>query len=407
MKQKLLIVLVPFLLTACGSEKKGESGDDIGGRDGSSGPASCLATHTSSGQLSLTRSQYPTYAPANWSRSTVGHFDPDKAFKKNNFNVVPKIVGGDFISTTTNCQSPHGASAKNKADTNTVAILLKQSGDTKESIVCTGTVVAPNLILTAGHCFDSVDKTSTSPGRIVFSSRYTNPNSSNAVNISCWQRHSSYVSCDSSSPTYSCILNDIAWVTFDGNASTFGYTPTNLLSDPATISRTEEKLFAGFGLWNEKVDGDGSKQCVSTHGNTNYAGGSGGDYLPAHAVDSFNASTSANAYENYLTVIGPITGTSPGDGSTNSPANTFAKGTCSGDSGGPVYVNRSGTWVLAALTQGSNNVLTPKPNDVAPPYTSFNTAFAAGCQYGYGVYTTVGNYINWIQTTSGKTITAQ
>lgn len=411
MKHKLLFVL-PLFLTACGGSKGGSDdagggggGGDIDGKNGS-GPSSCLASHVFSGPLSannITKS-----APANWAVTTVGHFNPNTVFKPGpNFNVVPKIVGGEKLSTTTDCQSPLGASAKTISNNNTVAILLKAKGGTQETILCTGTVVASNLILTAGHCFDEVDKTAASPGRIVFASTYVGANISNAVDIGCWQRHSSYTTCDTASPSFNCILNDIAWVTFSGNASTYGYSPVNLLGNPSGITRTEEKLFAGFGKLNEQVPGDGSKYCVSTHGNTDYAGLNGGDYLPSSAVTSFNSSTSANAYQNYLTVIGPITGVSPGTGSTNSPANNFAKGTCSGDSGGPVYINRGGSWLLAALTQGSNNVLSPKPTDTAPPYTHFNSSNSAGCQYGYGVYTTVGNYINWIQTTSGQTITSQ
>jgi hypothetical protein len=185
-----------------------------------------------------------------------------------------------------------------------------------------------------------------------------------------------------------------------------------------------EKLFAGYGKLNDSLNNPGNdRRCVSTAGNTVYATGNGGevppltDYLPSNAVATFNSQittfnypTIAPYYQNYLTVVGPIPGNNP-SGTNPSDTSTAAKGVCQGDSGGPVFIPKTnpGTgpkWIVAALTQGTNNILSPQPNGTTPPFNSFNGSVAAGCAYGYGVFTTVGNHIDWVQTSSGVDFTS-
>lgn len=292
---------------------------------------------------------------------------------KSSSNLIENIVGG---TTVTNAGTILTGS-------NTVAIIL-ESKNGQEEILCTGSIVASNLILTAGHCFDSVDLNSTSPGSVVFANSYLNSNNNNSAKISCWQRPTNYVPC-SVDDSYNCILNDITWVKINGNINNFtNYTTVPILSNPKAISATEPKWMLGFGLLNDNQNNvSGNKYVVQSLTSSTYP-----DTLPSNAVNSFNTLTFSNAYEQYLTVIGPNNQTNPG------------KGTCEGDSGGPVYVSRSGSYVLAALTQGSNSLLSPHPTNSSPPYT-FDTSNYANCNDGYGVYTTVGNYVNWITTTSG------
>ena len=258
---------------------------------------------------------------------------------------------------------------------NTVAIVLH------DKTLCTGTIVADNLILTAGHCFDGIDTNETSPGNVIFANNY---NSTNSATISCWQRPSAY-SPKSDDDSYNTVLNDIAWIKINGTVKS-NYEIVSVLSNPQSILPSETKWMIGFGDLTNENDHNSSKNVVkSTSSDTTP------DITPIGAIASFNRLTFPNAFQNYLTVIGPNAG----------------KGTCKGDSGGPVYVKRfiNGieTTVLAALTQGSNSLLSPHPRRTTPPYDFDNSQYAS-CSDGYGVYTTVGNYVNWIQTTSGVTL---
>jgi len=303
---------------------------------------------------------------SNNSNNSKSYSGPAQCNLSKSKSIMPQIVGGNPVNGTT---IPTG--------NNTVAILLPLNSF--ETILCSGTIVANNLILTAGHCFDNVDQNNTSPGVVVFSNSFSNYTSSNSVNINCWQRTSNYIPC-SVDDSYNCILNDIAWVKINGTIKS-GYSSVSILSNPTTISNTETKTMIGFGDYNDSNGNTTLKNAVSVSSVTFP------DTLPSGAASSFDSYTFSGAYENYLTVIGPDTG----------------KGTCEGDSGGPVYVQRGGNYILAALTQGSNSLLSPHPTTTSPPY-SFNTSQYASCSDGYGVYTTIGNYVNWIQSSSGVTL---
>jgi secreted trypsin-like serine protease len=295
---------------------------------------------------------------------------PSECLVNKSANLTESIVGGTLV---TNSTVPSG--------NNTVAILLNSKNG--GGILCSGTVVANNLILTAGHCFDDVDQSSTSPGLVVFRNAYNSYNSSNSATISCWQRPTRYVPC-SANNSYNCILNDITWVKINGNANSFGYNIVSILSNPQTISNTESKWMIGFGELNDNTSNNGGNKYI-VESTAPYA-----DQTPSGSTNTFDSLTFPNAYEQYLTVIGPNLG----------------KGTCEGDSGGPVYVarpNGSANYVLAALTQGSNNLLSPHPTNTGPTYT-FDTSNYASCNDGYGVYTTIGNYVSWITSTSGVSL---
>ncbi|MGY3804424.1 S1 family peptidase [Pigmentibacter ruber] len=283
----------------------------------------------------------------------------------------PQIVGGNPATDSSIITG-----------SNTVAIILNDFKNASKRIICSGTIVQSNLILTAGHCFDDVNINSTSPGVVVFADSFQNYNASQALNISCWQRPANYKPCLSDS-SYDCILNDIAWVKISGSILP-NYNIVQVLKDPLTISSTETKWMAGYGNQSDSGSNNTLKNVV-----TSIPSNANPDSPPNGAIQEFNSITFANAYQLYLTVIGPNAG----------------KGTCAGDSGGPVYVQRNSNYVLAAITQGSNNLLSPHPLNSSPPYR-FDTNNYANCQDGYGVYTTIGNYINWIQASSGITIIA-
>ncbi|WP_186647181.1 S1 family peptidase [Fluviispira vulneris] len=350
-----LIFIMSFMLNSCGS-----NGSSNKIKPSNPGPASCLASSKSASpaiEFKIDIAQ-PTL---NFS-TPLGQLTP----KQNN----PFSIVGGTDATINNSFAP--------AQTNTVAITIGNS-------VCTGTVVASNLILTAAHCFDNADFNSTSPGNVIFSNDL---NLGTTVPISCWQRNSNYISCAEYS-IYSCVLNDIAWVKINGNVSTYNYSPVSILTNPQNISTTETKWMAGFGKLNDTLNNSsGHKFFVNTPLRGTH------DQILSDRVALFNSGSSSNAFQNYLTVIGPYTGL----------------GSCEGDSGGPVYIartnvsNGSTQYVLAALTQGNNNILTPKPSGSYPSFT-YDYSTLANCNDGFGVYTTVGNFVNWITSTSGVSVT--
>ncbi|APJ04309.1 trypsin-like serine protease [Silvanigrella aquatica] len=312
---------------------------------------------------------------SNSSNNNYGAYSgPASCVNNKSLTLDETIVGGNQVTNNNTTLTGN----------NTVAIILNNQNNTK-TIECTGTIVASNLILTAGHCFDEVGSSNTSPGWVIFADTYDSFNINNSASISCWQRPGGYIPC-SVSDTYNCILNDITWVKINGNISRFNnYVTTSILANPQTISARESKWMLGFGkLSDNPPSRNSNKYMVQSSSSNTYP-----DTLPSGAARAFDSYTFSNAYENYLTVIGPNT--------------TPPKGTCEGDSGGPVYVLRNGNYVLAALTQGSNSLLTPKPTNTSPTYTFDYTKYAS-CDDGYGVYTTVGNYISWIQSSSGVTL---
>ena len=360
---------------------------------------------------------------------TISQTEPHNS----NFNAnkgILKIVGGDPASApTTKCQ-PTATASRNQASTastNTVAIYTP-STTLSGGRICTGELVASNLVITAAHCFNNQYNTSgnfvqtydltdrTAMGAVVvldnaFTPNTTAPNygASNYSTVKCWQRNpnwrSSAATPQETSNDYSMNLSDIAWIQLDTPLT--GSTSVALLANQATISTTEEKLMAGFGKNSERATRvTGEKDCTSTYADTNYSGR--GDIVQTNAPSTYNAIVSSklgisSAYGNYISVIGPINGGSP-------------HGTCYGDSGGPVYVYRNSNWVLAAIVEGSDALLSSHPTT---NFSSYNTAAsilstsfdfnvtAANCDDGYGTYTLVSPYISWIQSSSGVTLSTQ
>lgn len=260
---------------------------------------------------------------------------------------------------------------------------------------CTGVIVASNLILTAAHCFDGISPSNSSPGTVIFGDTLINYDSSNSVPILSWQVIPSHNVCpEGPAPikvVLNCAINDIAWVKIEGSINRFpNYTIVPILANPqSSLSPTESKWYVGFGQLNDNVNNtSGDKYMVQSLSSVAHP-----DALPPNASNSFDSYTFPNAYELYLTVIGPNNLTIPG------------VGTCHGDSGGPVFVLRGSNYVLAALTQGTDGLLTPHPtSNSGQPYT-FAPSSVATCADGYGVFTTVANYTSWIISSSGVNIT--
>jgi secreted trypsin-like serine protease len=308
---------------------------------------------------------------------------------------IPKtIVGGSEVTN------------QNTTLTGNSTILISMS-----TSICTGVIVANNLILTAAHCFGSNSNgSSLTNSYVVFTDNLNNINLQNAVPITTnWYKHPSYSSGSS--------LYDIAWIKIDGNISNqfSGYTPVPILLNPqSSISPTEPKWSVGFGsiarntsTGNPVPTSDGGKYMVQslsspTHPDTVVTPTTSVGY--AAEVTYFDSINFPNAYENYLTVVGPDNNAQSVNIPSNTPPSINAVGVCQGDSGGPMFVMRGGNYILAAITQGTSNILTPHPTNTGPNFT-FDVTKQANCNDGYSLRTTIGNYVNWISSTSGVKLT--
>ncbi|MES2615407.1 MAG: trypsin-like serine protease [Bdellovibrionota bacterium] len=405
LKKIIFVTLLSVLFFSCGGgDSSGSSGDGGGGDDPDPSICSVIPRSTSLKNKIFNSSFTHPFSTSFLKMESITHRN-----KVQNKNLIQnlKIVGGDTIPSGTNCQASGlatGSGYNTIATTNTVGIVINGNE------LCSGTLVTSDLILTAAHCFDNFAVNGSSPSSVVIHFSQDALTSTNTTTAIAWGRSPGHDRAEPS--TYANVLNDIAWIKITpGIASGFGYLPVNVLANPQTaLSATEEKLSIGFGKTTDFGTADGLERCVSTYADANYA--TRGDVSPTGVISIFDSQTSANAYEHYLTVIGPINGADYGGTS---------RGTCFGDSGGPTYVYRSGSWVLAALTQGTNNILSPKPTinftaeiDGSTLGSSFDSAATAACSDGYGDYTTVGNYAAWLAEPStapcygaGETITTQ
>lgn len=196
-------------------------------------------------------------------------------------------------------------SADNPGRSSAIA-LLRGDG----SFICSGTLIAENLIVTAAHCLhggiqdivtdigfgDSMNR-----GRII--KREVIESDVFAENDVLFPN------------------DDLAWLKFEGDVPA-GYKPIKILAD---IGRLEEKnplTLVGFGQTSDDPDS------------------SAGDRLTGETV--FERFLDSPEWNN-LIVVGP----SPGTGS------------CSGDSGGPAYVKIDGEWFLLGASNGTDDRLTP------------------------------------------------
>jgi hypothetical protein len=200
---------------------------------------------------------------------------------------------------------------------------------------CTGTVIAENLILTAGHCLSSGAMS------VVFRTNMYQQGTGAVIPVERKVYHAQY------KPTGKYIVPyDIAMLKLSANIPA-NYRPVKLLPASQPLKVGEAVLQAGYGETLQR---------------------GGGTFGRLRAVANTFAGRGS-----YGRVIA---------------ANGNFKGTCAGDSGGPLYVKRGSEWFVAGALSGGAE---------SQQY---------GCMGG-GTYTGVAEFQDWIvraaQTLTGKT----
>jgi Leucine-rich repeat (LRR) protein len=220
---------------------------------------------------------------------------------------------------------------------------------------CSGTLIARNLVLTAAHCVEGLR--STKQFVVLFGQAQDDANAV-AVPVASYQ---SYRPKDGARyyPNF-----DIAWVKLDGEAPA-AYQPAEILRSSEQLEpllgRNDAILLSGYGR--TKTD------CPFNEP------GCSGQRLQVNTYLRRFVNTS---HFQQLMVIGPKP----------------LFGTCSGDSGGSAFAQIKGRWYVLGDLNGKNLALN----------TSAVWDSARICESGESIYTFAGAYVDWLQESSGVTL---
>lgn len=212
----------------------------------------------------------------------------------------------------------------------------------KGKAICTGVLVASDLIITAAHCLKS-------DGPSAYSIIFPANTDDNLRAVTEFQR----VRDDSLTffPNF-----DLAWMKLVGDAPS-PYAPATVLGDSAKIASGTGLTLVGVA--NETPCNPGDSVCK----------------LVKLAVKLKNNWTSP-----HLVNLAVVDSQNPNDGS----------GTCPGDSGGPAFISRSGRDILFGIVAGKDPI--------------FTGGVTTGCGSPSSVLTRIGEYQEWIEETSGRKI---
>ncbi|MFW7378887.1 MAG: leucine-rich repeat domain-containing protein [Oligoflexus sp.] len=210
-----------------------------------------------------------------------------------------------------------------------------------QQTLCTGTLIAPNLVVSAAHCID--DKI---PEEIqIFFGTNVRDRHPTIIPVSAMGMYKP--SGAKHFPNF-----DIAWLKLAQDAPS-SHTPIEILRDASRLSEASKILLAGYGKTATVCD-----DCV-------------GQLLEVET--KFSRIIDNHRFFN-LVVFGPL----------------FGKGACHGDSGGPAYALVDDRWYLIGATNGMSPVINQGI------VTSRNR-----CEEGESIYTLVGDYFGWIEEESG------
>lgn len=152
---------------------------------------------------------------------TLGACSPANLTSEVSAPAADSIVGGEKVARL---------SAVGKS---TVGLYEKDIG-----YICSGTLIAKNLILTAAHCVDAKSKNLIA----VFNTEIKKAKKDNLRKVTHWAVHPSY-----SQEMKAKDLGDIAILRFEG-ALPVGYEAAPILFDAQAVQKNKRTIVAGYGL---------------------------------------------------------------------------------------------------------------------------------------------------------------
>ena len=258
----------------------------------------------------------------------------------------------------------HGTDVK---DTDSILSSIVAIYNDKEGYLCTGSIIAPNIVLTAAHCISG----NPSDMRLVFgtnmdewlNAREPDVQAEHIRRVSDMKINEEYKKrTNAATNTY-----DIALMKFKGTLPE-GYKPATFLADQKLLKRGAIVTLAGYGVSSvEMVPLDPKKYK--------------GDKLD-QAIENGEVTCDANGhncFEVNMTGDGLLRQTQAPIASlqeTEVRLDESKAGTCAGDSGGPAYILKDGVYYLFGITSRGSSL----------------------CE-GYGVYTNALEHQTWINDT--------
>jgi internalin A len=233
--------------------------------------------------------------------------------------------------------------ATHPASWSAVALVDRSTGEH----FCSGTLIAPQLIVTAAHCvFDRRPE----DFQVLFgmSTRDSAAVRLNAVAKETFKKFQKFES-----------NFDIAWVRFEG-AVPSPFKPIEIWHHASLLEPSKPLSIAGYGRTASQCSFD-DPTCQG--GNL--------QFVDTKVREFVNHGRLFN-----LIVIGPRPDHGP----------------CFGDSGGPAYVRSNGKWYLVGDFMGWDRILVPEELDTI-------------CDTGEAIYNFVGDFVAWIEESSGQRLT--
>jgi secreted trypsin-like serine protease len=198
----------------------------------------------------------------------------------------------------------------------TVGLYLKVQEETPWGVqegfaTCSGTLIAENIVLTAGHCIPGVVA-----GAVVFATDFTKADQSQIRTITGVALHPSFNPKEKGQGDWS----DIALFKFEGSIPA-GYKVAPILKDVSKLTKGLPVIFAGFGI-------------------TSPAGGLSQDPDDSGVLRKADTVLTSATYEGNELLF-------------NLTANGVS--TCQGDSGGPAYAKINGELTVIGVTSRGEN----------------------------------------------------